>query len=426
MRFKWLIIISLLSLKWHKWRFKNTVSRLQAIRWKRLQKTLLNSPFYKELTLKGSLPQEYPIINKALFMENFDAINTRGIKKKAAFDLAIEAENSRDFSPTLNGVTVGLSSGTSGNRGIFLASERERAQWVACVLDRVIGFSLKSRKVAFFLRANSNLYDSVKSKVLEFNFYDLMIDMEVHIKHLNVSQPDILVAPASALNILTDEADKKNLKINPSKIISVAEVLYPEDRQRMEDVFGQTIHQVYQCTEGMLATTCEHGTLHFNEDFIRIERKYIDEEQKRFHPVITDLIRSSQPVIRYELNDIVTAKENCPCASPFIAIDQIEGRSDDILLFKDKKGNTKHLFPDYLRRAIILSSENFKEYQVIQKNEDSISLYASGDDVEKATKAIDKLLKSFDIENIHIEIAKTLQQEKGAKFRRIRNDYKDI
>ena len=70
----------------------------------------------------------------------------------------------------LGNITVGLSSGTSGSRGIFLASNIERARWVACVLDRVIGFSLKKRKVAFFLRANSNLYSAVQSSITPIPF----------------------------------------------------------------------------------------------------------------------------------------------------------------------------------------------------------------------------------------------------------------
>ena len=44
------------------------------------------------------------------------------IFKKEAEDFAIMAEKTRIFSPKLKGITVGLSSGTSGKRGIFLVS----------------------------------------------------------------------------------------------------------------------------------------------------------------------------------------------------------------------------------------------------------------------------------------------------------------
>ena len=45
-------------------------------------------------------------------------------------------------------------------------------------------------------------------------------------------------------------------------------------------IFCKKIHQVYQCNEGFLAHTCEKGNLHFNEDFLIIEKEYLDTEKK--------------------------------------------------------------------------------------------------------------------------------------------------
>ena len=42
--------------------------------------------------------------------------------------------------------------------------------------------------------------------------------------------------------------------------------------------------------------------LHLNEDIIFVEKQYLD--GRRFYPVITDFKRTSQPVYRYQLNDI--------------------------------------------------------------------------------------------------------------------------
>jgi len=51
---------------------------------------------------------------------------TAGIRLEGAWKLALTAERMRDFSTTLHGLTVGLSSGTSGSRSVFLASAAER------------------------------------------------------------------------------------------------------------------------------------------------------------------------------------------------------------------------------------------------------------------------------------------------------------
>lgn len=424
MRFKIKIHYFLIQAKVLKWLYRHRLEKLREKRFQKLLASLSSSPFYARFGPKANL-EDFPIMDKKSFMADFDRINTCGIALNAALNVAETAEKQRDFSPTINGITVGLSSGTSGNKGVFLASEDERAQWVALVLDRVIGFSLKKRRVAFFLRANSNLYESVKSKLLSFHFFDLLEPLDNHVRRLDSLKPDILVGPPSLLSELSQAVEKRQLNTNPNKIISVAEVLSPEDRGRLEKVFGQTIHQVYQCTEGFLAASCSEGRLHFNEDFLIIEKKYLDEDQNRFHPVITDLLRRSQPIIRYELTDIITEHKNCPCGSPMTAIDMIEGRSDDILRFVDKEGQQVRIFPDFFRRAIILSDHTIEDYALIQKERNLLHLFVksvNSNAFTSAKNAISTLLKNHAVSAVDIHQIEDRDQVKGSKLRRIRND----
>ncbi len=425
MRFKIKILLYLIQAKLLKFWYRNNLSTLRKIRFKSLKRFLAKSEFYKEFSNKKMGISDFPLINKQVFMANFDLINTCKIKLENALELAIKAEKDRDFSPTINGVTVGLSSGTSGNRGVFLASENERAMWVAMMLDRVIGFSLKKRNVAFFLRANSNLYASVNSNILSFNFFDLLIDIPCHIDRLNKLQPNILVAQPSMLLELAKATEKKLLHIQPSKIISVAEVLTPEDKAYLTRVFNQIIHQVYQCTEGFLAYTCKNGTLHFNEDFLIIEKKYIDKEQIRFHPVITDLKRKSQAVIRYELNDILTEQASCECGSKMQAIAAIEGRSDDILEFISSDNLKVKIFPDFFRRAIILADSKITDYTLIQKNTNQLCLFiesSSSLSYNLAVNSIEELLLQYNIKHVEFTLLNDRNHIQGNKLRRIRNE----
>lgn len=424
MSFRLLIIKHLLILKWEKIRYRGNYKVLQNTLWIKFVKESENSKFYSKLFKDKTLHKEFPLMNKNLFMDNFDTINTQGIKLSEAERIALKAEVEREFSPTINGVTVGLSSGTSGNRGVFLASDIERAQWIAFIIDRVIGFKFKKRQIAFFLRANSNLYESAKSKLISFNFFDLFNDLKNHIDRLNKLNPTILVAQPSMLLQLAEEKERGNLNISPEKIISVAEVLTPEDKNRLTKVFNQTIHQVYQCTEGFLAHTCKNGTLHFNEDFLIIEKKYIDKDKTRFHPVITDLKRSTQPVIRYELNDIIHEEHNCSCELKTTAIKMIEGRSDDILSFFNLNREKIKIFPDFFRRAIIFSDKRITDYYLVQTSLDNISLYVNIDTeaYNNAVNGISKLLKKYEVNNINISQLHSYNVEKGSKLRRIKNE----
>ena len=87
-------------------------SREQLDRWqrKRLRKFLdyiiPRSPFYHSLYRKMDSRNKLTPINKAIFMENFDNLNTVGISLKEALEVAQQAEDSRNFSPTCKGYTI--------------------------------------------------------------------------------------------------------------------------------------------------------------------------------------------------------------------------------------------------------------------------------------------------------------------------------
>jgi putative adenylate-forming enzyme len=327
----------------------------------------------------------------------------------------------------INNVSVGLSTGTSGNRGMFLVSETERANWVAYMIDRVIGFSFTEVEIAFFLRANNKLYESAKSRKVSFNFFDIFQNIDSHIERLNNLQPDILIAQPSVLMILSKKKVNGELKINPRKVISVAEVLTNEDRTYFESIFQIKLDEVYQCTEGFLASSCSEGVLHFNEDFLIIEKKYIDEERTRFHPIITDLLRKCQPVVRYELNDIITEKKNCKCGSNFLAIESIEGRSDDVIELEDNENKMVSIFPDIIRREIVLADKRIKDYAVIQKDNITIMLYVESDFKGSYLLAKSALVKRFEVYNVidfTINKMDISPHKIGNKKRRIKNENK--
>src|SRR5699024_4482036 len=82
-------------------------SREKLLNWqeKQIQKHVQwikdNSPFYNTYLhgLANEEWQTFPLINKQVMMENFDTLNTVGIKKEEALEVAFHAEESRDFSP---------------------------------------------------------------------------------------------------------------------------------------------------------------------------------------------------------------------------------------------------------------------------------------------------------------------------------------
>lgn len=320
--------------------------------------------------------REFPIIDKAIMMANFDDLNTVGVTRERAFEVALASERSRDFSPTIGPVTVGLSSGTSGNRGLFVVDPGERHEWAGTVLAKMFPPLTSPQRVAFFLRANSNLYTTLGSRRIRFEYFDLLDPLEEHLRRLDALQPTLVFAPPSLLRLLARAIAEGKLHIHPEKIVSVAEVLDPLDEQYIRSQFGGLVHQVYQCTEGFLACTCRYGTLHLNEDVVAIQKEYLDRDLRKFVPIVTDFRRTAQPIIRYRLNDILTERASpCPCGSVFAALECIEGRCDDLLYLRTATGDRWiHVFPDFIRRAILDSSEKVEEYVAQQVEPDRLEI----------------------------------------------------
>lgn len=332
------------------------------------------SPYYAGLLGQGL--HHWPVINKQIWIGEFDRINTAGLHLKDVLTTAFAAEKSRDFSNKLKGHTVGLSSGTSGSRGVFVVSDAERVQWAGLALARLLPEKLLSgERIAFFLRANSNLYSSVESPWLTFKFFDLMKPMDSHLDSLKAYAPTAIVAPAQVLAYLAWAQLSARLSLGRTRVVSVAEVLEPSDKALLEQTFGPP-EEVYQATEGFLGYTCTHGTLHLNEEYYVIEQEWLDKDRTKFVPVVTDLRRKTQPLIRYRLNDVLTVKQSpCDCGNPALALAHIDGRCDDVLSLPGKDGPVT-VFADTVSRLLALRLPVDVDYRLYQTGPGALRLQA--------------------------------------------------
>lgn len=374
----------------------------------------------------------FPIMDKNIFLKNFDAYNRHGLSLEEAQSFALQSEKERRFSENFKGLTVGLSSGTSGRRGVFLASPRERTLWAGILLARmlrprharqILNFLKPPLQIAFFLRSDSQLYQTLSTKRIRFVYYDLLTDLQSQIERLDQQMPDILVAPASVLVELANLKRDNKLLIAPTQVISVAETLEPDDNAALSRTFDVSIDQIYQATEGFLGYTCACGRLHLNEAFVHFEKEWLDKEHKRFIPIITDFTRQTQAIIRYRLDDILhTSNEECPCGSYEQVLDHIEGRLDDVLKFKTKNNDDVSIFPDSIRRAFFLAQGTVRDYRLTQ-NESGLCLSFEADDRKRAEQSIHEELSAvWSAHNIEPPLLTFLSfkpQERGIKRRRI-------
>jgi len=315
--------------------------------------------------LAGKPLEDFPRMDKARLMAGFHRYNRFGIRAEDAW-AAMEHGN------TLHGCHVGASTGTSGNRGLYLVDPMERARWLGVMLAKTGIDILRTRqRVAILLPTNSQLYETAnESGRLQLVFFDLNEGVAAHAEALSSFDPTVLVATPHVLTLLAD----MDIALNPEVIFSGAEVLDPTDRKKIETRFQRTVREIYMATEGLFAVACSHGRLHLTEDVMAFEWDSQPDLPGLLAPVITDYSRTSQMMVRYQMNDLLRLSDTpCPCGSALQAVDEIVGRRDDIF---DLPGTAARIpvTPDIIRNAIIRTSPRIEDFRVTQTGEAEIAL----------------------------------------------------
>ncbi|MDC7684597.1 cell division protein FtsA [Asticcacaulis sp. BYS171W] len=298
---------ALISRRWS----RATIARHQARLWQRKRVELRAVPAYAEVT--GDALTDFQVTDIAAFRTRFDAFAS-GVTYTEAEALATAAETGVAQSP---GLRAGFSTGTSGGtRGLFVTTPVERAAYMGQLLGKLLTpiELMRYRRVALCLRAPNDLY---RSKRFDLRFFPLNGDAD----EIEAFDPEILIAPPQVL---------LKLRTLPSlrRVFYGAETLNVVERDGIAARLGVRPDPIYQATEGFLGAPCRLGTLHLNEDSLIVETEPLG-DQGRFRPVVTDLRRRSQAVIRLRLDDILQDTV-CACGSALRAVRPVEGRVQDI------------------------------------------------------------------------------------------------
>jgi putative adenylate-forming enzyme len=330
------------------------------------QFALERSPFYKQFHkgLEHAPLAELPVLSKRALMENFDDLVTdRAVRLTDAEAFLASRPGARLF----RGRYVVLStSGSTGFRGIFLF---DRGEWLTALagITRPMLWAgaapnpLKPSRTAMIASTGGSHYSSRVGLSLASRFMPaLRLDagepIDRIVARLNDFQPQVMVAYPSILRQLTAEQADGRLRIRPRKIATSAEALAEDVRRRVRDVWGLRVYDTYGCTEySPIAAECELGRKHLFEDgaVIEIERDRV---------LLTVLSRRTQPLIRYEISDMVTAVEGeCACGRPFRMIETVEGRMEEVLVF-----GTVSVHPNRFHE--VLETVAASGWQVIREN----------------------------------------------------------
>ena len=311
---------------------------------------LAHSPFYREFHrgLEARPLRDLPILTKGIMMEHFDALVTDRRLHLADLETFLRSVDSDGL--YLDRYVVLATSGSTGRRGVFVFDEREWIRAVAAITRPIAwaqapGASRKPPRAALIASASRWHYSARVGRALASRLapalrLDAAAPVDELVRQLNDWQPQALATYPSVLRQLAAEQCAGRLKIPLRNIATSAEVLTSEVRHAVRAAWGIAVQDTYGATEyAPISSECPQGRKHLFENGAVIEITDaqgvpVPPGQPGERVLLTVFGRRTQPLIRYEISDLVrVTDEPCPCARPYRVIESVDGREEDILHF---------------------------------------------------------------------------------------------
>jgi len=316
----------------------------------------------------GSM-RKLPVLTKAIIHEQFDDMLTTEPRRRA----------------DLSRLTTG---GSTGHPLVFMQDSNFR-DYVTADIHRHLGWAgWKLGQVhAYIWGANFEVETSQARRTRWMNWalnrfvtnaYVLSEEsMGAFAAEIRRRRPRILFGyPSSVYRFAEFVRERHWDDIKFDGIFASAEVLYPVQRQYIEQVFGGKMFNRYGTRElGGISCECgAHTGLHASIDnnYIEILRDLDGGEPARpgetGHIVVTNLNNYGMPFIRYCIEDMGawSALERCPCGRELPLMDLVQGRRID--MFKASDGRA--VWGGFA--SPLFGMEGVKRFQLVQKSLDLV------------------------------------------------------
>lgn len=212
----------------------------------------------------------------------------------------------------------------------------------------------------------------------------------------------VLMAKGQSLDL--SALSRKGLKA----ICTTAEILVNADRQLIADAFGVPVYDSYGLREaGLIGHECAHGTMHTMDEQLLLET--IDPHtgaatEGEGELVVTNLVSTVMPIIRYRTGDMVTlSSEACSCGLKLNRVRISEGRIADFVVTADGRW-----IPGYAFIYICRSLNGILKFQVQQERPGEVRVLLAvdgqfpSDGVSKVEHLVRSRLRSSDMVNVQV------------------------
>jgi phenylacetate-CoA ligase len=138
-----------------------------------------------------------------------------------------------------------------------------------------------------------------------------------------------------------ERADRDGRELGAELAVVGSELTEPEQRRKIEQVFGCRTAEMYGAREvSMLATECAEGSLHVNEEVVLLEVLGPDGAPappgRLGEVAVTALHNTELPLIRYRIGDAAAFEPGaCPCGRTLRRLDLRVGHLEEMVMRRD-------------------------------------------------------------------------------------------
>jgi phenylacetate-coenzyme A ligase PaaK-like adenylate-forming protein len=377
-------VLSLELARHDRWTRARVLRRQQRQLNRLVRHAVARSAFYRDLyrgvPLEGDVRlADLPVIDKRRMMADFDRVVTDPRLKRAELEAHLKGLDRDDY--YLGEYRVLMTAGTSGLRGIFVFSRRE---WSVELANAIRWHGFMGVRPRLFGRTrisaigadrpahvSARLTESGDVGAFAFQRLPATLPFDRLVAAIDGFQPQVLLSYPSVAALLAIAQLEGRLAIHPRAISTHSERLSPEMARRIERAWGTRPFDHYGLTEiSTVGVECDrHRGLHLLDDLFIAE--IVDQDYRPVAPgrmgtrlLLTGLYNHTQPLIRYEVSDMLTmASEACPCGRPFPLIAEVGGRSEETVELVGQDGRPVSIPPAVLA-AMIEELEEVAEFRV--------------------------------------------------------------
>ena len=309
-----------------------------------------------------------------------------------------------DPSLLLGDYLVLVSGGSSGQRGLFVQTVDEYAEFAASVTRRGMAAALAAGGlppeglVIGMVGAGSPVHVSGLASVtatrppVRLVPAPASLPVSEIVRRLNDAQPPALLAYAAKLAELAREQRDGRLKLNLRSVTSMSEAISPAERMAVTEAFGVPVIDMFVSTEGLVGHSEPGGTvLTFAGDTCLAEctddeGRPVPDGVPSSKALVTNLYNLTQPLIRYELTDRFTPAGTSEGGALRASV---EGRSDDLFRYAEASVHP------FVIGAPLLHAPAVREFQVRQTEHgaDIAAVIDGGFDQPAVAAAIEQSLR---------------------------------